>query len=260
MAATIATGLSADAWQTPRAVKRFLNSLAIREHIAREAGAELPLLVLVRLYLLELRHLAEFKTLAALAPDPRAGLLRAWEEWAHDEDGSQKPAVVDAETKGWAAGEPRLAGRGVDIDRYLSVAATLRADVRFGGALDAAQREMIERLLSGSDIDRRAAVADTLELAPDQQDVIVGALAEQLVRVEDPEQVIDSLVRLSQGEQRLVPAVTAALQRMSVLRRLEAQHVPLLRSLPPVLIAIVRADGLDKPVVAAARAEIEPTS
>lgn len=260
LAATIATGLSADAWQTPRAVKRFLNNLAIREHIAREAGAELPLPVLVRLYLLELRHLAEFKTLAALAPDARAGLLRAWEEWAHAEEGSQKPAQVDEQTKEWAAGEPRLAGRGGDIDRYLSVAATLRTDVRFGGALDAAQRELIERLLSESDIDRRAAAAAALEMAPDQQDVIVGALAEQLVRVEDPEQVIDSLVRVSQGEQRLVPAVTAALERMPVLRRLEAQHIPLLRSLRPVLVAILGADGLDKPVVAAARAEIDAMS
>ncbi len=67
LASVISRGLSADKWQTPRAVKRFLNNLAIREQIADEAGAHLTLDVLVKMYLLELRHLPEFKILAGLA-------------------------------------------------------------------------------------------------------------------------------------------------------------------------------------------------
>lgn len=78
LASVISRGLSADKWQTPRAVKRFLNNLAIREQIADEAGAHLPLDVLVKMYLLELRHLPEFKTLAELEPDKRTDLLRRW--------------------------------------------------------------------------------------------------------------------------------------------------------------------------------------
>ena len=82
LASVISRGLSADKWQTPRAVKRFLNNLAIREQIADEAGAHLPLDVLVKMYLLELRHLKEFKALTALEPDKRTDLLQRWEEWA----------------------------------------------------------------------------------------------------------------------------------------------------------------------------------
>ena len=79
LASVISRGLSADKWQTPRAVKRSLNNLAIREHIADEAGAHLTLDVLVKMYLLELRHLPEFKALAELEPDKRTDLLRRWE-------------------------------------------------------------------------------------------------------------------------------------------------------------------------------------
>lgn len=257
LAATIAHGLSADAWQTPRAVKRFLNNLAIREHIAHESGAALPLGVLVRLYLLELRHLAEFKTLAALAPDARAALLRKWEEWGAEQEDAERPAEVGENTRAWAGGQPRLAGRGSEIDRYLSLAATLRADVRFGGALDAAQRAVVERLLSEADSERRAAADDTLEMEPEQQDVVVGALGEQLARVEDPQHAIESLVRLANREARLVPSITDVLERPSVLRRLEPQHVPLLGTLRPVLTAITTTDGLGERVVEAARHELQ---
>lgn len=253
LADAVATGLSADSWQTPRAVKRFLNSLAVREHISRQAGAELPLPVLVRLYVLELRHLPEFKTLAAQTPDGRTDLLARWEEWARDEDGEDKPAEVDAGTKAWAAGEPRLAGRGVEIDRYLTVAATLRADVRLGGTLDAGQLKMIERLLDGSDMEQRAAVTDTLGLSPEQQDSIVGALGNQVLRAEDPERALDSLMRLARAEPRLVPVVSAALERTAVLRRLEPQHIPLLGALPRVLTALAEAEGIDEAVRLEAR-------
>lgn len=94
-------------WQTPRAVKRFLNNLAIREQIADEAGAHLPLDVLVKMYPLELRHLSEFKTLAALGSDERTDLLRRWEDWADGKDDAAKPAEVTEATQAWAQNEPR---------------------------------------------------------------------------------------------------------------------------------------------------------
>lgn len=68
LASVISRGLSADKWQTPRAVKRFLNNLAVREQVADEAGAHLPLDVLVKMYLLELRHLPEFKVRPGWSP------------------------------------------------------------------------------------------------------------------------------------------------------------------------------------------------
>lgn len=253
MAATIGRGLSADMWQTPRAVKRFLNNLAIRQHLADAAGAQLPLAMLVRMYLLELRHPTEFKALAALPSVDRSELLHRWEEWGREVQDAEKPDEVDERTREWAASEPPLAGLGGEIDRYLSLAATLRSDVKFGGAMDAGQRELLERLMSESDITRRAAVADVLQADGPRQDLIVNALGESMARLPDPEWAIESLARLAEGDSRLMPVVTEVLRRPSVLRQLQVHHVPQLSGLPNVLQTIVSTPGMHELTVSAAQ-------
>lgn len=251
-AATAANGLSADMWQTPRAVKRFLNNLAIREQITRAAGADLPLNVLVRMYVLELRHPAEFKTLASLPADERAALLKAWEDWGTGEDGAVRPDDVSEQTKAWAGTKPSLADRAPEIDRYLSFAATLRSDVRFGGAMDAGQRELVEQMLDAADSERRAGVESALATDLDTQQVLVSALAEHLVMTDDPEHVIESLTRLAASNAELLPTVVAALQRPSSLTQFQPHHVPMLDALPEVLRTITTTPGPDDEVVAAA--------
>jgi hypothetical protein len=256
MAASVATGLSADMWQTPRAVKRFLNNLSVRQHIARAAGADLPLAVLIRMYVLELRHLTEFKILTAASDDERATLLLEWERWGAQLDGATKPELVGEHTRAWAATKPSLTDKVSEIDRYLSFASTLRSDVRFGGAMDSRQRELVERLLSEADSERRRGVEEALGADGETQQVLVGALADYLLRADDPEHSIDSLTRLARGNPDLVPSVTAALQRESVLRHLEAYHVPTLGDLPDVLRSIVDTEGVNDEVVRAARVEL----
>jgi len=257
LASVISRGLSADRWQTPRAVKRFLNNLAIREQIADEAGAHLPLGVLVKMYLLELRHLPEFKILAGLEPDQRTDLLRRWEGWADGEKDAVKPREVSDATEAWAQNEPRLAGSGSEIERYLSLAATLLSDVTFGGAMDSEQRKTVEQLLSKSDMVRRAAVQDVLGMSPENQDVIVGALGESLPLQEDAKIAFTSLIELAAGGERLVPEVEAVLQRPAVMRKVKAQWVPMFRKVPPVLSALVEDDGLSPEVTKAAKTNRE---
>jgi hypothetical protein len=256
LASVISRGLSADKWQTPRAVKRFLNNLAIREQIADEAGAYLPLDVLVKMYLLELRHLPEFKTLAELEPDKRTDLLRRWEGWAHGEMDAVKPPEVNDATEAWAHNEPRLASRSSEIERYLSLAATLLSDVTFGGAMDSEQRKTVEQLLSKSDVVRRTAVQDVLAMTPENQDVIVGALGESLPLQEDAKIAFTSLIELATGGERLVPAVETILQRPPVMRKVKAQWVPMLRKMPPVLRALAEADELPPEVTKAAKTDL----
>lgn len=257
LASVISRGLSADRWQTPRAVKRFLNNLAIREQIADEAGAHLSLEVLVKMYLLELRHLKEFKALAALEPDKRTALLQRWEDWAHGvKDATQPPEVADT-TQSWALNEPRLAGRGGDIDRYLSVAATLLSDVTFGGAMDSEQRKTVEELLSPSDIVRRDAVRDVLEMSQENQDVIVGALAQSLPGQEDAKFAFTSLVGLAAGSTRLAPEVEALLQRPALMQKVKAQWVPMLRAMPAVLKTLAEFDGVNEAVTNAAKTNLK---
>jgi len=257
LASVISRGLSADRWQTPRAVKRFLNNLAIREQIADEAGAHLPLDVLVKMYLLELRHLPEFKTLAALGSNERTDLLRRWEDWADGKDDAAKPAEVTEATRAWAQHEPRLVGRGSEIERYLSLAATLLSDVTFGGAMDSEQRKTVELLLAQSDIVRRAAVQDVLGMTSDNQDVIVGALAESLPVQDDARAAFASLCALAAESARLAPEVETLLQRPAVMKKVKAQWVPMFRKMPIFLRALAEADGLDEAVTKAAKKSLE---
>lgn len=257
LASVISRGLSADKWQTPRAVKRFLNNLAIREQIADEAGAHLPLDVLVKMYLLELRHLPEFKILAALDPDQRTDVLRRWEDWAHGDKNAVKPTEVNEATQAWAQTEPRLAGRGSEIDRYLSLAATLLSDVTFGGAMDSEQRKTVEQLLSKSDTVRRAAVKDVLGMTSENQDVILGALGQSLPLQEDAKPAFASLTELAAGSARLVPEVETILQRLPVMRKVKAGHMPIFRPLPSVLRALEETEELPTEVKKAAKTVLE---
>lgn len=257
LASVISRGLSADKWQTPRAVKRFLNNLAIREQIADEAGAYLPLDVLVKMYLLELRHLPDFKNLAALGSDERTDLLRRWEDWAVGKDDAAKPTGVTEATQAWAQNEPRLAGRSGEIERYLSLAATLLSDVTFGGAMDSEQRQTVERLLHKSDIVRRTAVQDVLGMTPENQDVIVGALGESLPLQDDAKPAFTSLGALAAGSERLASEVETMLQRPALMQKVKAQWMPMFRKMPPVLKALAEADGLDEAVTKAAKKDLE---
>lgn len=257
LASVISRGLSADRWQTPRAVKRFLNNLAIRERIADEAGAHLPLDVLVKMYLLELRHLPEFKVLAALGPNERTDLLRRWENWAHGKGNAAKPADVSEATQAWAQNEPGLVGRGSEIERYLSLAATLLSDVTFGGAMDTEQRTAVEGLLAKSDMVRRAAVQDVISMTAENQDVVIGALGESLPAQDDARIAFISLKELAAGNGRLAQEVEKLLQRPALLRKVKAQWVPMFRSMPQVLKALAEAGDLDEKVTKAAKKDFQ---
>jgi len=171
-------------------------------------------------------------------------------------DAVKPPEVSDA-TEAWAQNEPRLTGSSSEIERYLSLAATLLSDVTFGGAMDSEQRKTVEQLLSKSDTVRRAAVQDVLGMAPENQDVIAGALGESLPLQEDAKIAFTSLIELAAGGERLVPEVQAVLQRPAVMRKVKAQWVPMFRKVPPVLSALVEADGLSAEVTKAAGKNLE---
>jgi hypothetical protein len=255
LAASIARGLSADVWRSPRAIKRFLNAFAVRNHLAYAAGAGLTVDVLLKLYLLELRYLSEFQLLTQLSAGERAALVTSWEEWARGE-APKPPEGVGEATRLWAATEPYLAGRGSEIERYLSVAATLHSDVRFGGAINAKQLELIEQLSHASDSTRAAALEDLAALEVDEQAVIINGLSEQLTRVNDPDHVIHSLTTIASKLPMHADAISRTLRLPAVLTILQVHHAPYLMAVPDVLRHIMLADGVDPDLVSAAHAEL----
>ncbi|MEU4215900.1 P-loop NTPase fold protein [Actinoplanes sp. NPDC026623] len=254
LAARIAGGLAADVWRSPRAIKRFLNALAVREHLARAGGAELELEVLLKLYLLEVRHLNDFRLLSQKTSHARVALLGDWEGWALDE--SLQPPEVSEETKSWAASEPSLTGHEAAIERYLSVAATLLSDVHFGGAVTGALMRIIEKLTNASDSTRAAGVLDAKGLEPAERLIVVNSLGDQLTRLSDVGPVIESLVAISEDDKDLTEAVSVVLNRPTVFSVLEPHHVVYLSRFRDVLNAIVATAGLDADVVEAARQEL----
>lgn len=253
LAASIARGLAADVWRSPRAIKRFLNALAVREHLADLAGAKLPLGSLTKLYLLELRHYEAFQALAQQTKAERSAFISDWEDWGHEVDGAAMPEGVTADTRHWAAQPPSLQDDPDAIDRYLSIAATLKSDVRFGGVISAKQRELIELLADSSDATRNAAVQTVVDLAPDDQDIVVQGLCDQLARTEDPEHVIKALQQITAQLPRLAELVTHALTAPAVVQSLQLHHVPYVADLPEVVNALVSVSGIDEDVVRAAR-------
>lgn len=256
LAASIAKGLSADVWRSPRAIKRFLNAFAVRNYLAHAAGAGLPVDVLLKLYLLELRYLAEFQLLTQLSSSERTELVAAWEEWGRAERGAP-PDGIGTATRLWAGTEPYLDGRGLEIERYLSVAATLHSDVRFGGAINAKQMAMIEQLSHSSDATRAAALEALEALEPDDQTVIISGLNEQLTRMSDPEHAIDSLAAIAARLPEHADAISRVLRHPAVVSVLQTHHEPYLKSMRDVLQQIVDTPGLDADLVAAARVDLE---
>ncbi|GAA1651129.1 KAP family P-loop domain protein [Saccharothrix algeriensis] len=254
LAARIAEGLGADVWRSPRAIKRFLNAFAVREHLARAGGAELELEVLLKLYLLEIRHLEEFRLLSQKPSAERNTLIADWERWA-DGDGD-RPQGVREETKAWARSKPSLTGLEAQVERYLSVAATLLSDVRFGGAVTGALIRIIEALADASEATRGAAVQELKELELADRQIVVQGLGDQLTRLADPEPVIASLATVSQADPDLADMASRALSQPAVVGRLEPHHVVYLAGFEQVLRVIVATKGLDADVVEAARAEL----
>lgn len=254
MAARVAAGLGADVWRSPRAIKRFLNALAVREHLARAGGADLLLEVLLKLYLLEIRYLEEFRLLSQKPTAERSALIVEWERWGRGE--GDQPQNVREETKAWAASQPWLAEHEALVERYLSVAATLLSDVRFGGAVTGALMGITERLADASDATRAAAMLELEDLEPADRQMVVQGLCEQLPRLADPEPVISSLSAAGEADPELVGTASRLLSQPVILGRLALHHVPYLKVFPDVLRAIVNTEGLDADLVEAARVEL----
>ena len=136
-----------------------------------------------------------------------------------------------------------LDSRGPEIERYLSVAATLHSDVRFGGAINAKQLAMIEQLSHPSDATRAAALEGLEALEPDDQSVIISGLSEQLTRMNDPEHAIDSLAAIAARMPAHADAVGRALRHPAVVSILQVHHEPYLKSMRDVLQQIVERQG-----------------
>ncbi len=194
LSAQITQGLSTDSIGNPREIKRFLNAFGIRTQIARTRDVEIAPDVLVKLLILEDRYPDDFRRLASCPNTEQTALVRDWERWANDQDGSKIPEGLSTQSADWARTEPSLSG--VEISRYLTLAAALSSTPSAFG-LNETLIELFDQAVSESQAVRNVAVKSVSALEVEQQQQIVLAVVGRVRRNETAESEIEFLVRLA---------------------------------------------------------------
>lgn len=196
----------------PRQIKRFLNTMMLRQAIAQERGfgAEIKLPVLGKIMLAErfypdfYKQLAQQATAEAGKPAALSALERSLGQGgshaagggtpeAKGNAGAKKGGDTDALVpeasewaknewiRGWASIEPAL--NEVDLRPYMFVTRDKRGAI--GGFAGSAHLEAVVERLMGGKLVARGAVAEVAKLSPQELDEVFGAVTDQVLHAED---------------------------------------------------------------------------
>jgi len=175
----------------PRQVKRFLNTMMLRDAIAHERGfgAEIKRPVLAKMMLAErfypdfYKQLAQQATAEAGKPVALGVLERSLKAGAAPEAATPEVAewAKSEWVRGWASIDPALGD--VDLRPYLFVTRDKRGAV--GGFAGSAHLEAVVERLMGNKMVARSAVPEVAKLLPQELDEVFGAVAEQVLQADD---------------------------------------------------------------------------
>jgi hypothetical protein len=200
----------------PRQIKRFLNTMMLRQAIAQERGfgAEIKLPVLGKIMLAErfypdfYKQLAQQATAEAGKPAALGALERSLGQGgasaggggaseAKGDAGAKRVGGAKGDTdalpteagewaknewaRGWASMEPALGE--VDLRPYMFVTREKRGAI--GGFAGSAHLEAVVERLMGGKMVARGAVAEVAKLSPQEMDEVFGAVADQVLQAED---------------------------------------------------------------------------
>ncbi|MFH1814494.1 MAG: Qat anti-phage system ATPase QatA [Pseudomonadota bacterium] len=193
----------------PRQIKRFLNTMMLRQAIAHERGfgTDVKLPVLGKIMLAERFYPDFYKQLAQLAtgesgkPAALAQLERTFRHSGASDGktdaGSKKGGAKteDSEVltqevadwqknewiRAWASMEPAL--REIDLRPYVFVTRDKRGTI--GGFTNSAHLESIVKQLMGGKLVARGAVAEVAKLLPQELDEVFGAVSDQVLETDD---------------------------------------------------------------------------
>lgn len=201
----------------PRQIKRFLNSMMLRQAIAEERGfgGDVKLVVLGKIMLAERFYPDFYKQLAQLAT-AEGGKPEALAQFEQSIKNSRDERAVEAQTseaapesvdkksstkaaapkalapevadwsknewiKGWAAIDPPLAG--VDLLPYVFVTRDKRGSL--GGITASAHLESLVARLMGGKMAARGCVTDVANLSPQEVDEVFNAVSDQILQTDD---------------------------------------------------------------------------
>jgi hypothetical protein len=198
----------------PRQIKRFLNTMMLRQAIAheRQFGADIKLPVLGKIMLAERFYPDFYKQLAQLAtvetgkPAALAQLERTLRQDGAVQGGgaaakvdaaakkagakNEDPEVLSQEVvdwlknewiRGWASMNPALTD--VDLRPYVFVTRDKRGAI--GGFAGSAHLESVVERLMGGKLVARGAVAEVAKLSPQELDEVFGAVSDQVLQAND---------------------------------------------------------------------------
>ena len=193
----------------PRQIKRFLNTMMLRQAIANERGfgAEIKLPVLGKIMLAKRFYPDFYKQLAQLAtvetgkPAALAQLERTLNHSGAADaklgTGAKKVGAKNEEVevltqevadwsknewiRGWASMDPTLTD--VDLRPYVFVTRDKRGAV--GGFAGSAHLESVVERLMGGKLVARGAVAEVAKLSAQELDEVFGAVSDQVLQVDD---------------------------------------------------------------------------
>lgn len=198
----------------PRQIKRFLNTMMLRQAIAHERGfgADIKLPVLGKIMLAERFYPDFYKQLAQLATGEagKPAALALFERTlkqasavanantdakvdtgakkggSKTEDSEVMPQeVVDWQKnewiRGWASIDPALTE--VDLRPYVFVTRDKRGAI--GGFANSAHLESVVERLIGGKLVARGAVAEVAKLSPQELDEVFGAVSDQVLEADD---------------------------------------------------------------------------
>lgn len=250
MAVLVSRGLDADQWNSPRAIKRFLNAWTLRSAVAATRGLSIDASVSLKLFILEERFRAEFTALAALDADARSTAVAAWEDWAHDVEGATCPEFVSEGTRDWAKAEPSLRESASLIDSYLHLAASFSTLLSASGLSDE-DLQILDMLGSDSQVNRSEAVAKVTARDVNQRLIILDRVFVRLSSYSTPGMAIESACEIAASDAALTDRFADGIRRYG-LNRLDmgsameiAKHFPA----PDGIAREIAADASVAPLV-----------
>lgn len=193
-AKNIVHGLANDDLVNPRRMKRFINSLAVRQHTAAASGVVVESAIVAKLFMLEHRFPTHLRELAELARPQRQALLAGWEAWALDaEEGAVAPTDESDDLKRVLSATPLLAAE--DTEQYFVLARKLLHS-RFSEGLGEIAAVCLDLLLHDNTAKQRHGVDQFTGLDIESQRTIVGELVTQTGTITNPANQIRAMLNV----------------------------------------------------------------
>ncbi|MBF6612275.1 MAG: hypothetical protein IVW55_04025 [Chloroflexi bacterium] len=221
--ARIAPTLSGGLQGNPRQTKRFMNTLLMRQELAKLRGVDLDPAVLAKLMILEYFYEVQYQQLFRWQQEGK-GYAQPLEEMeaqplgtTPDEGASLEEDVRvwlgRADLRSWLALEPKLAKIDLGPYFYFSRDKAL-AKIETGRRLSQPLQEILGRLLSDSDIDRSAGETAAVALSTEEFSQVYEVVLSRFVR--DPRtqnsRLGPTLIKLGAAKRDAIPALAKALQ------------------------------------------------